>query len=222
MIPDPETFKLFLLATIVLLILPGPALVYIVTRSITQGYRAGLVAVLGIQTGTLFHVVAAAFGLSALLMTSTMAFSVVKTIGAVYLIYLGLKAFFCRDQSELVTNQQSNNLLETKRPKTELKAIFCESILVNILNPKVALFFLAFLPQFVTPGAGDMHYQILFLGGIIMVVGLITDGLFALLAGSLRAVFFSKWRTAKKYVAGVIYTGLGLFTLFMDANTQPE
>ena len=214
MIPDPDTFKLFLLASIVLLVLPGPAIVYIVTRSITQGYRAGLVAAAGVQLGTMFHVVAAAFGLSALLMTSTMAFSIVKTIGAVYLIYLGLKSLFYRSpdqQIDIIPNKQLS--------KTALKAVFRESVIVNTFNPKVAIFFLAFLPQFITPGKGDVHYQILFLGGVLMVLGLITDSLFALLGGSLREVLFSKWHKAEKYIAGVVYTGLGIFTLFLDANS---
>ena len=143
--PAWSTILLFLLAALGLLLIPGPAVLYIVTRSVSQGRRAGLVSVGGIELGGLVHALAAALGLSALLLTSALAFDVVKYLGAAYLIYLGVRTLLTRDdgkQAQALTPRSSSQL-------------FTQGFLVNLLNPKTALFFYAFLPQFCQPRRGN-------------------------------------------------------------------
>src|SRR5581483_2126472 len=142
--PTATTIALFLVAGLGLVLIPGPNIIYIVTRSVDQGRRAGLVSALGVEMATLVHVTAAAFGLSALLLSSALAFSVVKYVGAAYLIYLGIRTLLTRDQ------HQETVVVEPK----SLSHIFFQGVLVNLLNPKTALFFFAFLPQFVDPARG--------------------------------------------------------------------
>jgi threonine/homoserine/homoserine lactone efflux protein len=201
MIPDSSTVILFVIAAIALLITPGPAVLYIVTRSIDQGRKAGLVSVMGVQLGTLFHVSAAALGLSALLVSSALAFSIVKYAGAVYLIYLGVRKI-------VVKEEIAERKLETPH---KLSAIFYQGIVVNVLNPKTALFFLAFLPQFVDPSRGAVSLQIFFLGMLFVCLGILSDGTYAMLSGS-----FGKWLKGnlkflrfQRYFAGGIYIFLG-------------
>jgi threonine/homoserine/homoserine lactone efflux protein len=204
MMPSGSTLALFLVAALALLLTPGPAVLYIVTRSIDQGRLAGIVSVLGIGIGTLFHVTAAALGASALLMSSALAFSVVKYAGAAYLIYLGVRKLLERqDTSQPEANGQRN-----------LKRIFSQGVLVQLLNPKTALFFFAFLPQFVDVSRGAVAVQILFLGGLFAVLGILSDGSYALLAGT-----FGRWLKgnarflrAERYFAGGIYVALGITT----------
>ncbi len=145
-LPDPGTLAVFAAAAIALLVIPGPAVLYIVTQSIEHGRTAGLVSMLGIQTGGLVHVLAAALGLSALLMRSATAFEIVKFAGAGYLIFLGLRKLFSRERFETTS----------ERPPRRLDRLYRQGIVVNVLNPKTALFFFAFLPQFVAsrPGLG--------------------------------------------------------------------
>jgi threonine/homoserine/homoserine lactone efflux protein len=195
---------LFLIAALALLITPGPAVLYIVTRSIDQGRKAGIVSVLGVGVGTLFHVAAAALGVSALLVSSALAFSVVKYLGAAYLIYLGVRKLLERaePQRQEATGQRN------------LARIFSQGVLVNLLNPKTALFFFAFLPQFVDVSRGAVAAQILFLGCVLVVLGVLSDGSYALLAGT-----FGRWlkgnarflRT-QRYFAGGVYVALGVTT----------
>src|SRR5262245_55882193 len=131
---DPSKLLLFVVAALVLLVTPGPAVLYIVARSVDQGRLAGIVSVLGIAAGALFHIAAAALGLSALLVSSALAFDVVKYLGAAYLIFLGLRRLFDRTELEPV---------EKPEPK-KLSRIFSQGVVVNLLNPKTALFFFAF------------------------------------------------------------------------------
>lgn len=198
---DPTTFLIFIAACLVLLIVPGPAVLYITARSIDQGRMAGLVSVLGIHLGTAVHVLAAAIGLSALLLTSAMAFTLVKYLGAAYLIYLGLRRIFGSEGGEA-----------QKMKRETLTRIFWEGVIVNILNPKTALFFLAFLPQFVDPAEGMIAGQVLVLGGVFIVLGTLTDGAYALAAGTA-----ARWVRARpgfmdmqKYLTGGIFIALGL------------
>ena len=196
-----ETVALFAVAAVALLLIPGPAVTYIVTRSIEQGRRAGLVSVGGIHVGTLFHVVAATLGLSGLLMTSALAFNVVKYAGAAYLIFLGVRA---------LTSRSSDGALAL-RPRHGLRRVFLDAVVVNALNPKVALFFLAFLPQFVDPSRGSIPLQVFALGFVYTALGLVTDSGYALFASGaaswLRAsAAFARMRTR---VAGAIYILLG-------------
>jgi len=145
-LPDPGTLALFAGAAVALLVIPGPAVLYIVAQSIEHGRGAGLVSMLGVQFGGLVHVTAAALGLSALLVSSAVAFNVVKYAGAAYLIFLGLRKLLRRERFETTG----------ERPPRRLDRLFAQGIVVNVLNPKTALFFFAFLPQFVDVSAGSV------------------------------------------------------------------
>ena len=199
--PAFSTVTLFLLAAFVLLVIPGPAVLYITTQSIAHGRRAGLASAAGIQLGTLAQVVAATLGLSALLMASAVTFSVVKYLGAAYLIYLGLRTL-------LVTEDDAPSNAAPKK----LSQLFVQGFLVNLLNPKTALFFFAFLPQFVDPARGAVSGQILWLGLLFVILACCTDGTYALLAGTLGGWLrrSAGFRQARRYVAGSVYLGLGL------------
>ena len=200
--PDPNLWGLFVVAALVLLLTPGPAVLYIVARSIGQGRAAGLVSVLGIHLGTIVHITAAAVGISALVLSSALAFAIVKYLGAAYLIWIGIRTFMANDIDA-----------ETPvAPAAPLRSAFRDGFLVNLLNPKTAIFFLAFLPQFVEPARGAVHWQILILGLTFMGLGIITDGMFALAAGtagdflrrSRRFLRFQRW------VTGTSFIGLGV------------
>ena len=200
--PEPSTLLLFAGAAFALIVVPGPVVLYVVARSLEQGRTAGLVSVLGASVGALVHILAAALGISALLASSVVAFSVVKYLGAAYLIYLGVRKLLSKPavaSADEVTPQP-------------LRKIFLEGIVVNVLNPKSAVFFLAFLPQFVVVAKGNAQMQILVLGAAFVVIGLLSDGLYALLAGS-----FGTWLKRSRrflnvqhYVSGSIYVLLGV------------
>jgi threonine/homoserine/homoserine lactone efflux protein len=193
----------FFSAALALLLIPGPAVMYIVTRAIHQGRLAGLASVAGIATGTLFHIAAATLGVSAILMSSALAFNLVKLLGAAYLIYLGVRA--------LLTREDSAEKRAEMQPAS-LRKIFLQGMVVNLLNPKTALFFFAFLPQFVDSSAGSVPLQMLIFGVMFNALAICTDGLYALAAGT-----FGGWLKrnehflrAQRYVAGVVYIGLGM------------
>ena len=199
---DPGTLAVFALASAALIAVPGPAVLYIVTRSVHQGRRAGVASVLGIEVGALVHVAAAAIGLSALLASSAVAFSVVKYAGAAYLIGLGLWTLF-----------SGHSTVETTRSSDlRLGRVFAQGILVNAFNPKVALFFLAFLPQFVDPDAGATWLQLFVLGTAFVMLGLCTDGGYALLASTLGTWLRERPRFARRrrFVTGGGYVTLGV------------
>jgi threonine/homoserine/homoserine lactone efflux protein len=202
--PDAHAYVLFVAAALALLLVPGPAVVYVIARSVSGGRLTGLVSVLGIELGTLTHVVFAAAGLSAIVASSVVAFSVVKWLGAAYLVYLGLRQIFGRG-GEVEDAELSNG--EDSRFR-----VFYQSVLVQILNPKVALFFLAFLPQFVDPSRGAAWTQIVVLGATLAFLGLFTDGLYALLGGTAGGWIRKRGgslRQAGRYVTGTIYIALG-------------
>ena len=152
--PSLQTIALFSLASIALAVVPGPAVTYIVTQSVDKGRRAGLVSALGVASGGLVHVAAATVGLSALIASSATAFTAVKLVGAAYLIVVGIRRILSRDEEELD---------EAAEP-APLQKVYVQGAVVNVLNPKTALFFLAFLPQFVDPRAARSALQIAFLG----------------------------------------------------------
>jgi threonine/homoserine/homoserine lactone efflux protein len=210
-IPDAATLGLFVAAALALLLVPGPAVLYIVARSIDQGRSAGLVSVLGVHLGSLVHVTAAAVGLSSLLVSSATAFSVVKYAGAAYLIYLGARALLSRQPGKAVEVRQA-----------PLKTLLRQGAVVNILNPKTALFFLAFLPQFVDPAAGSSALQLAFFGLLFVTLGLVTDSLYALAAGTagewLRSSRF--FVGARRWVSGTVFIGLGLATALSGSRQQ--
>ena len=196
--PDSTHLWLFSLAALALLAVPGPAVLYIVVQSAEQGRRAGLASVAGVHLGTLVHVGAASIGLSALIVASTTAFSAVKYAGAAYLVLLGIRRLTEKDSDEE----------ELPRRPDLLRRAFLRGAVVNVLNPKTALFFLAFLPQFVDSARGGVWSQALVLGLAFGGLGLISDSLYALAAGTLGGLLRRR-RRALRYGSGVVYVGLG-------------
>jgi threonine/homoserine/homoserine lactone efflux protein len=204
-VTDPSTLALFMLASLALAVVPGPAVLYIVTRSVDQGRLAGFVSALGIGVGGLVHVVAATIGLSSLRASSATAFTIVKYAGAAYLILLGIRRLLTRERTAGD---------EAATPPRGRRRIFVDGVVVNVLNPKTALFFLAFLPQFVEPGEGAATLQILLLGLIFVAIALGSDSMWALAAGTLGSwLRRSRWYLGvKRWVTGTVFVGLGLST----------
>jgi threonine/homoserine/homoserine lactone efflux protein len=202
-VPGPANLAVFVSAALVLLLVPGPAVLYIFARSVEQGRHAGFVSMLGIHTATLVHVSAAVLGLSAILASSALAFSLIKYAGAAYLIWLGLKKIFGRSEAvDIDVNVHGNGYWR----------LFRDGFVVNLLNPKTALFFLAFLPQFVEVDRGHVATQIAVLGLIFTMLGIVTDGCYALAAGTMGNLL-KRSRTyleIERYVSGVLFIGLGL------------
>jgi threonine/homoserine/homoserine lactone efflux protein len=206
-LPGATTLSLFVAAALTLLLIPGPAVLYIVARSVEQGRLAGFVSDLGIHTATLVHVLAASLGLSALLMSSALAFAVVKYLGAAYLIWLGLRKL-------LGSNPAPDE--ETASARLSHLRLYRDGFIVNLLNPKTALFFFAFLPQFVEVGRGSIAMQVAFLGLVFVGLGLLTDGCYAMAAGT--AGHWIKrnrgYLRFERYVSGTVLVGLGLTAAF--------
>jgi threonine/homoserine/homoserine lactone efflux protein len=188
---------LFGLAALALLLIPGPSVLFVVFQSAEQGRRVGLASVAGIHLGTLVHVAAASAGLSALIVASSLAFSVVKYAGAAYLIYLGIRKLLDRDAE-----------IQVEREREPLRRAVVRGMVVNVLNPKTALFFLAFLPQFVVPDRGGVWSQALILGFVFVGLGLITDSLYALAAGTVGGVLKGR-RSAVRHGSGIVFIALG-------------
>jgi threonine/homoserine/homoserine lactone efflux protein len=203
--PSGTSLFIFTGATLLLLAVPGPAVTYIVTRSIAQGRRAGLLSVAGIHLGTMVHVLAAVVGLSALVVQSATAFTIVKLAGAAYLIYLGIRTL-ARRAPALDADGSSQARSERK--------VFVDGFVVNVLNPKTAVFFLAFVPQFVDPARGSATLQILVLGAMFIVLGTVTDGAYAIGAAwvTRKLRHRSRRRQLGRRLSGSIYLGLGAAT----------
>lgn len=207
---DPASFSIFLAAVAVITVTPGPDTFYVLGRSLEQGRLAGIVSALGILVGNLGHTTAAAVGLSALLMTSAIAFNMVKYVGAAYLIYLGVQAILSRDRTHTLPTT----------PPAGLPKVFGQAVLTNLLNPKAALFFLAFIPQFINPAAGPAALQTLLLGGIVAA----TSSLWLALIGALVATAGQNLRRSPRMVAiqqwvtGSLFIGLGLRLAIADAR----
>jgi threonine/homoserine/homoserine lactone efflux protein len=207
---DFSELYFFIGATLALLLIPGPAVLYITARSASQGRVAGLVSVLAIETANFLQAVAAALGLSAILLSSALAFNIVKYLGAAYLIYLGIR--------KLLTREHQGKDEEVQRES--LSRIYWQGFLVNILNPKTALFFFAFLPQFVNPEKGNVTAQSLILGAIFVGCAIVTDSMYALLASSLagRLKGNQNFQKGQQYFAGLVYIGLGIATALTGAK----
>ncbi len=207
---DPGKLALFLAATVALLLTPGPAVLYIVARSASQGWRAGLVSVLGIEAGNAVHVTGGVLGLAALLAASPVAFAAVKYLGAAYLVALGLGKIL-RPAPPPAPGEASRD---------GLRAVFAHGVAVAVLNPKTALFFLAFLPQFVDPARGAPWAQMLFLGGTFVGLAFVSDSGFALLAGTVGEWLRRHPGAAGRgrYVSGAVYIGLGALAAFARAG----
>ncbi len=210
--PGPTTLLAFSAAALVLLMIPGPSVLYIVSQSVEHGRRAGITATLGVHTGTMVHLSAAALGLSAILVSSSLAFGVIKLVGAGYLIYLGLRALLAGEDAPAGPVHR-----EVRLPR-----IFRQGVLVNVTNPKTALFFFAFLPQFVDPNAGPLPVQIALLGLVFTCLGLITDSSWALASG-----FAAGWIRGhanlpriQRRVSGCIFIGLGLATALVGSERR--
>jgi threonine/homoserine/homoserine lactone efflux protein len=201
---EASRLYLFMGAALALLLLPGPAVLYITARSASQGRMAGLVSVIAIETANFIQAAAAALGLSAILLSSALAFDVVKYLGAAYLIYLGIRKWMSSD--EAVDQEQVK--------RESLSRIYWQGLVINILNPKTALFFFAFLPQFIDPAKGNVVGQNLLLGSLFVGMALITDSLYAWLASSLAGKLSENkgFQKGQRYFAGLIYVGLGITT----------
>lgn len=213
MIPSGHNLALFAGAALVLLLIPGPAVLYVVGRSAAQGRMAGLVSVLGIHAATCIHVLAAALGLSVLLMSSAIAFGIVKYAGAAYLIWLGLRKIF--GPAEVAG---ANGDL----PRYSHARLFRDGFVVNLLNPKTALFFFAFLPQFVDVSRGHVPMQITLLGLLLATMGFCTDSAYALLAGTAgdwlkRSRGYLKF---ERYGSGLLFIGLGVVAAFSGSEKK--
>ena len=202
--PDVGTLLVFSVAALALIVVPGPAILYIVSQSIDRGRLAGFVSALGIAVGALVHVCAAAIGLSSILVSSATAFNVVKYAGAAYLIGMGLWTILSRRAADPAA-------VQTER---RLRRRFGQGVVVNILNPKTALFFFAFLPQFVDPDQGAAALQIVVLGLVFVLIAVISDSVWALAAGtaSERLRASRRFLSVQRYVSGSVFVGLGALT----------
>src|SRR5262245_55403337 len=202
--PSPEVFAAFAVASLALLVVPGPSVLYIVTRSIDQGRSAGLVSVLGIHTGSVVHVAAAALGVSAILASSAIAFGVVKYVGAAYLVWLGIRMIRERHEERPTGPVRGRSL----------GRVYAQGVVVNVLNPKTALFFLAFLPQFVDVSRGGVTAQIVILGLTFIGLGFVSDGSYALVAARVSRRLSKRPRSEpgalRRWLPGLTLIGLGI------------
>ena len=208
--PESGSLGVFVAAALLLLVTPGPAVLYIVARSVDQGRAAGLVSAAGVHAGTLVHITAAAAGLSVLLAASATLFSFVKYLGAAYLVFLGIRRLV--DKTPLGGPGRTRAI--------PWRRAFLDGAIVNVLNPKTALFFLAFLPQFVDP-THAVGPQVLALGLVFVMLGLVTDGLYAVAAGSARRWIRAaspRFMAGQRWVTGGVYIGLGVAAAFADVR----
>jgi threonine/homoserine/homoserine lactone efflux protein len=214
--PETSTLALFAVAAVTLLLIPGPAVLYIVTRSVDQGRAAGLASVCGVHVGTLLHVAAAALGLSALLVSSATAYDTVRWLGAAYLVWLGVRRLLARDED--VPEAAAGS--DARRPG--LGRIFAQGVVVNVLNPKTALFFFAFLPQFVDTSRGSVPFQVVVLGAAFVLLGLLSDGAYALLASTGAGWLRRRPRVARtsRLVSGGVLISLGVTTALAGSRSS--
>ena len=199
--PDLNSLISFAVASVALLVIPGPAVIYIVNRSVADGRQIGLAAVVGLELGTFMHVLAATVGLSAILATSENAFNVVKYLGASYLVLIGLRTLTRKPEA-----------ISTSASSMTQSQAFRQGFIINMLNPKIALFFLSFLPQFIDPNISSNARQSLILGSVFVLCGFVIDGIYALTASSLREVLVrgKALPFIQQYVAGVVFVLLGV------------
>jgi threonine/homoserine/homoserine lactone efflux protein len=212
MLISHSSLILFVTGAAILLVIPGPAVTYIVSRSIGHGRTAGLVSVLGITTGTVCHIIAATLGLTAVLASSALAFQSIKYVGAAYLIYLGIKTLLQKDE----------RFVEAAGRETSSLRLYGQGLLVCLLNPKTALFFLAFLPQFVDPGRGHVTLQILQLGILFALMGWCSDSAYAVIAGTVaeRIRGSLRLRRIQRNLSGGGLIALGLASAFSGSRSK--
>ena len=201
MTPPLDSLAVFCVASIALAVVPGPAVTYIVTQSVDKGRRAGLASALGVASGGLVHVAAATIGLSALIASSATAFTVVKLVGAVYLVYVGVRRILSKEVDEELEQEPAGE-----------RQLYWQGVVVNVLNPKTALFFLAFLPQFVDRDHGSVTLQVAFLGLLFATIALLSDAAYALLAAVLarRLRRSGTGAVMRRWVSGGIFVALGI------------
>ena len=203
-----STLSMFVVIVIGLFLIPGPAVLLVASRTVQSGRKGGIMAGLGIATGDLIHTLIATIGLSAILMTSALAFNIVKFAGVAYLFYLGIRA---------VMEKPSDPKLPNISPATSTNS-YTQAVLIEILNPKTALFFLSFLPQFVHPEQGSTFFQFLVLGLVFVLLSAIYTTLIAmgvrLLAGVVKKISWISRFSGK--IVGAIYIGLGLKVAFQS------
>ena len=213
--PDASTFALFAAAAITLLVIPGPSVLYIVTRSVDQGRAAGLASVGGIHVGTLVHVAAAAFGLSALLVSSATAYNAVRWVGAAYLIWLGIHRLLAHDEDARPAGDDRPHRLGLRR-------VFAQGVVVNVLNPKTALFFFAFLPQFVDTTRGSVQFQVVVFGVAFVLLGLVSDGTYAVAAAAGAGWLRRRPGVARtsRLVSGGVLISLGVTTALAGSRSS--
>jgi RhtB (resistance to homoserine/threonine) family protein len=200
--PEPSTFLAYIAACIAIILAPGPAQALVLSRTLSDGRKSGVMTAVGLNVGTVFHALAAALGLSAILATSALAFSIVKYIGAAYLVYLGIQALRTKATDTHISNTESGNPAQA----------FSRAVMVGILNPKVALFFLAFLPQFVDPARGSVFAQFMILGSLLALLDIFYETvlvfIFNAMSGWLtRNPRFTLWR---QRLTGTVLIGLGV------------
>jgi threonine/homoserine/homoserine lactone efflux protein len=205
--PDSGTEWVFCVTALALLLIPWPAVLYVVVQGAEQGRRAGLASVAGVHAGTLVHVFAAVVGLSALIVASATAFTTVKFAGAAYLVYVGVRKLLGHDEPSLVPG----------RERISYRRAFARGAVVNVLNPKTALFFLALLPQFVDPDRGGVWSQALLLGLTFVALGLVTDSAYAVAAGTVGG-FLRRRRRTMRYGSGLVFVGLGAVAALAKRN----
>jgi len=199
--PSPSVIAAFAAASILLLVIPGPAVLYIINRSVSDGRTVGLAAVAGVQLGTFVHAAGAALGLSAVLATSAVAFTAVKWLGVGYLIFIGIRTLATRAP-----------VFDSDRARMSVRRAFGQGFVVNLFNPKIALFFLSFLPQFIDADSGRPVVQAIVLGLLFCALGIVSDSSYSLLASSLRAVLVKSRALpfVQRWVAGTVFIGLGV------------
>ncbi|MCF6475788.1 LysE family translocator [Nonomuraea sp. MG754425] len=198
---SPTTFALFFVTALTLVVIPGPNHLYITARGLSQGRAAGLASAFGVEAGTLAHIAAAAAGLSYVITRSPTLFAIVKWAGVAYLVYLGIRAF-------------TGRAARTARPQPQsLGRVFLEGMLVNLLNPKVVLLFLAVLPQFVRPEAGSPALQVVLFGLTLLLLGLLSDIVYALAAGAVGRRL-DRAAGVLRHVSGAVYLALAVLAAF--------
>lgn len=202
--PDPATVLLFMSAVLVLNLTPGPDMIYVITRSLAQGARAGVAAATGAVAGSIAHTLCAVAGLSAILLTSATAFTAVKLAGAAYLIYLGVRALL-RRRGELADKLRAGSPMATRR-------IMWQAFIIHTLNPKVAIFFVAFLPQFVGADDPSPATTLTILGAVYIVQAWAVNSMIALAAGGAKRLIADRPMvpTIMDRVSGVLFVALGV------------
>lgn len=197
-----ETLLAFFSASLLLALVPGPDNIFVLTQSIFQGKKSGLMIMLGLCTGLIFHTLAVTLGVAVIFQTSVIAFTILKVVGALYLLYLAWQIF-----------NASSEKIDTKSNKViDYKKLYYRGIIMNITNPKVSVFFLAFLPQFTNPNLGEVSFQMLSLGGLFIIATILVFGLIALLSGSLAQMFNKSEQSQKilNKLAAFVFIGLAI------------